>query len=291
MGRLCVFGATGNVGSCVADTLIELKAAGSLPEGTYVRLVTRSPDALRAKLGHAASAVGVEVVHGDVSDPAASLEGVSRAFLSLPQCFSSDQMDAASQSFTDAAVAAGVGLIVRLSSLGIDGATISGPSQGRLGASHARGEAYARERGITLTSIRPTSFTSNFLKYDLDSVRSRRYFSSPLGFEAAVNWITCRDIGAVAAHALADPSLDGRVLDVTGPTESTLTAPAMAKLLSADGSEVRYEEVPVPPVPDLQDLWTFLRAGGFNCHTSTVEDVTGQKPTSFSAFLSTISLT
>ena len=36
-------------------------------------------------------------------------------------------------------------------------------------------------------------------------------FSSPLGHEAAVNWVTCKDIAAVAAVALLDSSLDGSV--------------------------------------------------------------------------------
>ena len=49
-------------------------------------------------------------------------------------------------------------------------------------------------------------------------------FSSPLGRNAAVNWVACEDIGRVAAVALLDPSLDGSVLDVTGPSASTLSA-------------------------------------------------------------------
>lgn len=65
-------------------------------------------------------------------------------------------------------------------------------------------------------------------RYDYESVKSSRTFASPLGRTAAVNWVTCRDIGRVAAVALLDPSWDGQVLDVTGPPSSTLTAGEMS---------------------------------------------------------------
>ena len=96
--------------------------------------------------------------------------------------------------------------------------------------------------------MRPTSFSSNFVTYDLAGIKEKgvvcpcwratmlaaasrarsnvptrtrtrlahektheQVFSSPLGHEAAVNWVTCKDIAAVAAVALLDSSLDGSV--------------------------------------------------------------------------------
>eukprot|EP00951_Prasinocladus_malaysianus_P010539 scaffold77356_cov19-Prasinocladus_malaysianus.AAC.1 len=61
-------------------------------------------------------------------------------------------------------------------------------------------------------------------RYDLENVRNHSKFASPLGHTAAVNWVTCQDIGEVAGVALLDSQLDGQVLDVTGPPSSTLTA-------------------------------------------------------------------
>eukprot|EP00873_Tetraselmis_striata_P002617 jgi/Tetstr1/422881/TSEL_001293.t1 len=303
MVRLCVLGATGNVGAHVVGALLRMRReaaaategnAGPLAAAT-LRLVTRTPEALWARLAERGAGDGVEVVQADVLDPeslASAMAGVDRAFLALPQSLSSEHMEQASRNVADAAKAAGVRVIVRLSSLGIDnmGLQPGQQSQGRLGQSHVKGEAYARECGLALTSVRPTSFSSNFLKYDYEGVCGRRAFASPLGHQAAVNWVTCEDIGAVAAVALADASFDGRVLDVTGPPESTLTAAAMAECLSkAVGSPVAYEEVAPPPMADMQDLWKFLRGGGFDCATTTVEEVTGRTPTSFADFLSSLS--
>lgn len=76
---------------------------------------------------------------------------------------------------------------------------------------------------------------------------------SPLGSEAAVNWVHCKDIGAVCAALLVrdpDAAAAGKaveVVEVTGPAGSTMTAVAMAELLTNElGRPIRYEQVPVP---------------------------------------------
>lgn len=65
-----------------------------------------------------------------------------------------------------------------------------------------------------------------------------------------------------------------------------LSPGAMAALLSArTGKEVNYREVPPPPVPDMEQLWGFLRGGGFDISTGNVKAVTGEEPICFSDFL------
>ena len=60
----------------------------------------------------------------------------------------------------------------------------------------------------------------------------------------------------------------------------------MAELLTARaGREVTYTEVEPPPVPDMQGLWAFLREGGFDICTDTVQRVTGREAISFEEFL------
>ena len=127
--------------------------------------------------------------------------------------------------FTEIAKIVGVKHVVRISSYGIDNyLNGKGVTQGPLGEAHVHGERSLLDAGITLTSVRPTSFSSNFARYDLPRVRERDSFASPLGDAAAVNWVACEDVAAVAARALLDATLDGRMLDVTGPPSSTLTA-------------------------------------------------------------------
>ena len=93
---------------------------------------------------------------------------------------------------------AGATRLVRVSSFGIDAV-----GQGPLGDAHVRAERYCRESGLSLSSVRPTSFHTNFAKYDAASIRELDVFRSPLGLSARVNWVHCRDIGKVAADVLA----------------------------------------------------------------------------------------
>jgi hypothetical protein len=98
--------------------------------------------------------------------------------------------------------------------------------------------------------------------------------------------VACSDIAAVSYSALFDSSLDGKVLNVTGPSTSTLTAAKMASLLTErTGVKVAYAEDPIPAVEDMAGLWQFLRAGGFDVSCDTVEEVTGRKPVDFGEML------
>lgn len=300
---LVVFGATGNVGAHVLSNLLD-EAGGEL----HIRAVTRDPTALRKRLGERGLRPQLEIVQGELSAGAAVAKltpivaGAQRVFLCLPQRLASADMVLVSNALSDACHKEGVSHIVRISSARIDSnqsnscrAPVYGgtpvPSQGPLGEAHVAGEAYTKERGIGLTSIRPTSFHSNFLAYDLPAIKSASSFASPLGSAAAVNWVSLRDIAAVAVRALLDPVLDGRVLDVTGPPSSTLSVAQMQALLEAKCARpIGYKEVPAPPVADMQGLWAFLRAGGFDINTNTVLDITGEAPQDFSDFLDSLDL-
>jgi uncharacterized protein YbjT (DUF2867 family) len=211
----------------------------------------------------------------------------------MPQALSAEAMCAYGEAVVDAAIDSGVEWLVRISSFGIDGV----PSQGPLGAAHCNCEEYCRKKGLGFTSVRPTSFSSNFATFDAPSIASESVFRSPLGETACVNWVHCADIGNVAAELLARPPSDRltpealaeghEVVDVTGPASSTLSAPAMAELLSAElGRKVRYEEVPAPPVEEYRALWRFLRAGGFARETDQVLRITVCLVPAFSPHLS-----
>eukprot|EP00275_Glaucocystis_incrassata_P001934 EC124344.1.p1 GENE.EC124344.1~~EC124344.1.p1 ORF type:complete len:107 (+),score=19.12 EC124344.1:301-621(+) len=102
-----VTGATGNVGSYVVEAL--------LAEGATVKALARSP----SKLADIA-AKGVEVVAGDLSDPASLLtafKGVTAVFLNVAI---SEDMVQQHQNAVDAAKATGVRSIVKLSVTGTE---------------------------------------------------------------------------------------------------------------------------------------------------------------------------
>jgi uncharacterized protein YbjT (DUF2867 family) len=291
---VALFGATGNISSTILDQLEEAKVNSEKHGGSMinfaVRVCTRQPDLLHERK----FPFPIEICKGSI-DELDRLDnllcGVSRVFFCLPQHLSASDMVNVSRAFTDSAKKAGVKVIIRISSYGMDDRSASTCSQGSLGEAHIAGEKYMRESGLIVTSVRPTSFFSNFLKYDVPSIRSSQTFYSPLGSEASVNWISCEDISAVVALSLVKSSLDGRVLDITGSENNTLSAAKMKSLIeSKTGKTITYVELPLPESGEMNGLWVFLKSGGFSHSTTTFEDVTGRKPIEFSDYLATLEL-
>eukprot|EP00854_Cymbomonas_tetramitiformis_P024103 gene24103-29248_t len=238
---VCVLGATGNIGEHVVREIVERQSTAEDNRLLTIRAASRNSAVIMVQ---STSRVQVQPVLVDLEDGAsiaAAFEDVSKIFLVLPQVASPQKM--------------------------------AEYSKGDLGQAHVDAEAYIRSlQGLALTSIRPTSFNTNFLKYDLPSIKERSCFCSPLGTQAKVNWVDCRDIGAVAACCLLQPGHEGKTYDVTGPANSTLTAPSMASLLSeVIDHKVEYEELPVPLDGAYGGLWKFLRSGGFDVSTNAVE--------------------
>eukprot|EP00798_Chlamydomonas_sp_ICE-L_P015582 gene15582-21681_t len=276
--RLLVLGGTGNVGQYVLQWLQQ-------HAGANVRIFvgTRTPEELPRI---ALEIPSVEPVVCNMSEPSSIQAAVrqakpDRVFLCLPQALDDEAMKRSSEACASAMSSVGCPRLVRVASLGIDG----GIEQGPLGSAHMVAEAQVKSLGLRLSSVRPASFHTNFIKYDLGSIRSDSCFRSPLGIEARVNWVHCRDIGQVAAALLLKEEQGSRgneVVEVTGPPSSTLSAPEMADLLTEElGRPIRYEEVEAPPVQAYQALWAFLRKGGFDKSTDEVLRVTGNSPIDF----------
>jgi len=294
MESIAIIGGTGNVGTHVCKFLSEKNNVKS------VHLLTRSVDGheqLREQYGKDNHKPELVIVKGDAVSMSQEeliefMNGCNSVFAALPQSLSGEEMVATGKKIGAAAKIAGVNVFVRLSSFGIDEASCKYvSSQGALGDAHVEIEShYTRELGLKTISIRPTSFFSN-LAYNIPELRSARpaTFSSPLGEHAKVNWISCADIGAVVAHAL-DPAISSKlaseapltVYDITGPQENTLSASGMAEMLSSLtelGGSVSLIHVDPPPLTtDFGALWQFLRAGGFDAKTSTVEELLGRPP-------------
>ena len=289
--RLLLIGATGNVGQHCLTKLLEDAAESGEPVKLLV--ATRDPEGFWAAYRHPRRCPAVvEPVKCDAGDPG-SLAAViaatapTRVFISMAQALSPEAMVACGQACVDACAAAGVSRLVRLSSLGID----KPPGQGPLGDAHLTIETPAAEKApaLPVVSVRPTSFHTNLLAYDADSIRTESCFRSPLGSDAKVNWVHCKDTGSVCAVALGKPDGDAAVqpvIDVTGPPESTLGAADMAALLSEElGRPIVYEEVAPLPFPGLEALWGFLKAGGFDASSDSVEQLTGKPPMDFRAIV------
>jgi uncharacterized protein YbjT (DUF2867 family) len=214
---IVVTGATGRVGRQVVMQLSE--------RGAPVRAVTRDP-------GSAGMPAGVEVVRGDLADPASlepHLAGADSVFLVWP--FTSPGQAAGQGSQLVQVLARHVPRIVYLSAQA---------AAGRPGSFWATIERLIEQSGAAWTFLRPTGFAANTLMW-ADQIRSRGVVRWPYG-AAARSLIHERDIAAVAVPALTDDRHAGQAYLLTGP--EAITQAGQARLIGeAIGRPVHWEEL------------------------------------------------
>ena len=223
---ILVTGATGTIGGHVVRQLAD--------RGVPFRAMSRNP----ADLPNA--------VRADFTDPAslaAAVDGVDAVFLVTVPPVPSAAHDIA---LLDAAGAAGVRKIVKLSAIG-SGEPFGGST---VGAWHTEAEEAIAASGLAWTVLRPPSFASNFLRYRT-MITAGDPIPNVFG-PARQPIVDPRDVAAVAVAALLDSAHDGRRYDVTGPELLTFTEQA-AVLERVLGRPVQTVDV---------DLRTQLAAAG-----------------------------
>jgi uncharacterized protein YbjT (DUF2867 family) len=212
-----VTGATGTVGSHVAARL-----AGRVETRAGVRDPARAdaPDA-------------VEPVALDFEKPetwGAALDGVDALFLMRPPQVSTDRLT----EFADAAVRVGVEHVAYLSVLGAERNPL---------LPHRRVERHLSGLGVAATFLRASFFMQNLVEVHREEV-ARGEIAVPAG-DGRTSFVDARDVAAVAATVLADPSLGGRPLDLTGP--DALTYHEVATVLSEVlDRRVEYTDPSIP---------------------------------------------
>lgn len=268
---IAVLGATGRIGRHVV--------AGLAGHGTPARALVRDAAVARPP--------GVEAVSADLRDPAslrAGMAGCDTLFLLTPHGPDQDLHEAAA---IDAARAAGVARVVKLSggapSLGPGGATSTA-------VAHWRSERRIERSGMTFTFLR-----SAFLMQNLGEHLGRRVLALPMG-RGPVAMVDARDVADCAVAVLRDPAAhEGRAHAVAG---AVTTFPDVAR-----AAGVRY--VDVPPrlaaralarrgastweVDHALRMCAYYRAGGDAVATRAVQQITGSPPRTLHDFLSTTS--
>lgn len=190
-------GVTGKTGGAAAQAL--------LGKGVPLRAIARNADKA-APL----KAAGIELVVGDVSDPAVlakALSGVDKALMIMPN--GERQLELEKQ-FIDAAKKAGVKHLVKMSSM-----EAVADAKAPIPKIHYAAGQYLAASGLAWTLIKPNFFMQNFLG-SAGTIKEQGKFFLPMG-KGRTAMIDTRDIGAVVAEVLTGSGHAGQSYEVTGP--------------------------------------------------------------------------
>jgi uncharacterized protein YbjT (DUF2867 family) len=274
---ILVTGATGNVGAHTVRALVA--------RGARVRAFVRDQDRAAPMFGS-----GVELAAGDFTDRASldrALSEVDAMFLACANVPGQIDHECAA---IDAAAAAGVARIVKLS-----GPDASADSPLVFERWHAAIEQHLAGSGLPAVLLRPRTYMTNLLAYARSVAQTGMLFA-PAG-TAAISFVDPRDVADVAAEVLTGPHHDGATYTLTGPEAITFERIA-AELTAATDRPVSYVGVSdgdarqamiadaLPPmVADaILAIFATQRAGSMADTTDTVREITGRAPRTIAGF-------
>lgn len=224
-GPVLVAGGTGRLGTLVVTALAA--------RGVQVRVLTRDPD----RAAHSADQ-HVEVVRGDVRDPAA----VGRAVAGVDVVVSAVHGFAGPGGTTPAAVdrdgnvhlidaarAAGAHVVL----MSVVGAAADSPME-LFRMKHAA-ETALHASGVPATIVRATAFLELWI--DL-LTRTAGRDNRPLVFgrgQNPINFVSVRDVAALVDRVIFDPATRGQRFEIGGP--DNLTLDQLARMVAANRGE------------------------------------------------------
>ena len=255
-------------------------------QGVAVRALVRNP----AKAEAIAALPHVEIVQGDMARSetlAAALRDVDRAML----ISSSDpvMMDVQSN-FINAAKAAGVKHVVKLS-----GIMPELDSAFRFARMHGEIEKRLEASGMAFTHLRAGEFMPAYFR-QAPNIAAKGAMFLPME-DARIASIDVGDIAEIAAKVLTGSGHEGKIYPLTGP-EALSMAEIAEKLSAATGKPIRYVNVPpeaarqaqlaagMPPylADGLFELFAERRNGKEAKVWPDAGALLGRRPTSFDEF-------
>lgn len=279
-------GITGNIGGATARAL--------LAKGVKFRALVRD-------FGKAAAWAeqGVELMEGDIEDPAAvkrALYGIDRALLVMPN---SEFQERAELSFTRTAKEAGLTWLIKLSSPeAVRGTTSPIP------LAHIAAEDAIMASGMKWTFVRPSFYMQNF-RGSLKTARATGKLSMPMG-KGTVALTDNNDAGLFLAHILTDPNSAqhySQCYDITGP-DPVMTFHDVAKGIGeVIGQPVVYDDCDPKAFQEairpfhrnqwhsdaVARLFAEIASGATPGHkTDTFQKVMGRSARSFREYLATL---
>jgi uncharacterized protein YbjT (DUF2867 family) len=240
---IVVAGGTGTLGTRLIPRL-----AGT---GLAVRVLTRDPARAQRLAG-----LGVEVIRGDVRDPA-SIGGALRGARTVvsavhgfagPGGVSPVSVDrAGNANLIDAAARAGAAFVL----VSVVGASPGHPI-GLFRAKHAAEETL-RASGLSWTVVRATAFMQTWATIMSQSLQASGKVLVFGRGDNPVNFVSAADVAALTALAVTDPGLRGQVLELGGPDNLTFNQLA-ALVQETTGRRGTVRHIPRPALHAM--AWT-----------------------------------
>lgn len=232
---ILIAGGTGRLGSRLAERL--------QTRGEQVRVLSRGLSPQRARLD------GVEVVHGDVRDPAslrAPMQGVDVVVSAVQGFLGPDRVTPESVDrdgnlhLVDAAESVGADVLL----VSVIGAGADSPME-LMRMKHAA-EERLRSSWVGWSIVRADAYAESWAAI-LEQTAGRS--GRPMVFgrgDNPVAWVSVEDVAALVERVALDSALRGRVLEICGPEATTLTR--LAELVMAQhgwAGEPRHVPRPV----------------------------------------------
>ncbi len=217
---LVITGATGNIGSRLANNLIE--------QGHNTRVIGRSAERLKWLTDK-----GAQAAIGSLDDAgflAEAFSGATGVFTMIPPNLQSEDIRAFQNRVGKATAfgieSAGVKQVVNLSSLGAH----LGDRAGIVAGLWDQEERLNKLTGVNVVHLRPGWFMENTLAA-VEAVKQHRVFGSPLSLDLKIAFVATADIADVATEYLSKLEFSGHIVrDIMG--ERDVTYPELAAAFS-----------------------------------------------------------
>ncbi len=229
-----VIGASGNIGSVIARSLLE--------KGEKVRVIGRHPGKLQQFIQKGAEALVLDVA--DTEALASSFAGARAAFLMIPPKMTSPDYRADQERISDSIAAAvkksGLQYAVSLSSFGAQAPAGTGPIAGL----HNFEKKLNAIDKLNILHLRPAYFFENHLAA-VGMIQMMGIYGSAIKADTRFPQIATRDIGVYAADRLLKLDFNGKqTQELLGERDLSMNDVTTAISKSLNNSDLRFVQFP-----------------------------------------------
>lgn len=244
--KIVILGATGTVGSKIAENLLN--------DGHQVTLVARHPEKLEKY-----RTLGAEIIAGDISDVetlTSAFANADSAFILLPDNVKAENTRAYQRDVTSRLIEAieksGIKHVVNMSSVG----SHMHEGNGMMGGTGEQEVRLNQLKDVNVLHIRSAYFMENFLRI-IGLVKNQGINGTAADGDHAIPMVATQDVAKVAAAHLSNLDFTGKsVHAVMGPKDYTYR-----EFTNIIGKAIGNPELPYVQIPVVQAKQVFLGNG------------------------------